>query len=425
MFGQTVLSPSLSCCDSKFVFSSFFFKKKIKRTSDQSSAVGAMEVDALSPSAVWDWDAGPDADLHKGEPVLDAADQLKPSGSPPTTTTASAAAAATGSAPNPQCPSSSSAGGAAIDVGIDDAVPGDSVPGGKGRLGIASPPLTMTATPKSAAQAAPDAAAAATFSAADAAALVLPKLEQTVSDHGSNNNNNSSSSSSSVVNITSPEPSTGRSPRQPAGGALFGGTAPRFHSGNPDSPQRLLHESGRKHYYTAEKPLQPRPRSQSPPEYRLEKDGIGPSLTTSSGNDDGDDGGGGGGGGSDGGTGSGGGSGGGGSRGRNSRAEVEGQRDAGSPEDDDEVLKQRMIASGRHQLREFFEAHTCFDIMPNSGKIIAFDTQLLVKRAFFALVENGMRGAVLWDSATQQFCGMITITDFIQILRRYDVRGCP
>eukprot|EP00729_Bicosta_minor_P001526 gene1526-28595_t len=243
-------------------------------TSDQSSAVGAMEVDALSPSAVWDWDAGPDADLHKGEPVLDAADQLKPSGSPPTTTTASAAAAATGSAPNPQCPSSSSAGGAAIDVGIDDAVPGDSVPGGKGRLGIASPPLTMTATPKSAAQAAPDAAAAATFSAADAAALVLPKLEQTVSDHGSNNNNNSSSSSSSVVNITSPEPSTGRSPRQPAGGALFGGTAPRFHSGNPDSPQRLLHESGRKHYYTAEKPLQPRPRSQSPPEYRLEKDDI-------------------------------------------------------------------------------------------------------------------------------------------------------
>lgn len=425
-----------------------------------------MEVDALSPSAVWDWDAGPDADLNKGEPVLDAADQLKPSGSPPTTTTASAAAAATGSAPNPQCPSSSSAGGAAIDVGVDDAVPGDSVPGGKGRLGIASPPLTMTATPKSAAQAAPDAAAAATFSAADAAALVLPKLEQTVSDHGSNNN--SSSSSSSVVNITSPEPSTGRSPRQPAGGALFGGTAPRFHSGNPDSPQRLLHESGRKHYYTAEKPLQPRPRSQSPPEYRLEKDGIGPSLTTSSGNDDGDDGGGGGGGGgnarntgsgiggiggiggsmsggggggggggsissggggggggSDGGTSSGGGSGGGGSRGRNSRAEVEGQRDAGSPEDDDEVLKQRMIASGRHQLREFFEAHTCFDIMPNSGKIIAFDTQLLVKRAFFALVENGMRGAVLWDSATQQFCGMITITDFIQILRRYDVRGCP
>jgi len=100
---------------------------------------------------------------------------------------------------------------------------------------------------------------------------------------------------------------------------------------------------------------------------------------------------------------------------------VEGQRDAGSPEDDDEVLKQRMIASGRHQLREFFEAHTCFDIMPNSGKIIAFDTQLLVKRAFFALVENGMRGAVLWDSATQQFCGMITITDFIQILRRYYV----
>ena len=48
-----------------------------------------------------------------------------------------------------------------------------------------------------------------------------------------------------------------------------------------------------------------------------------------------------------------------------------------------------------------------------------FDTQLLVKKAFFALVYNGVRAAPLWDSTRQRFVGMLTITDFIRILQMY------
>ena len=48
-----------------------------------------------------------------------------------------------------------------------------------------------------------------------------------------------------------------------------------------------------------------------------------------------------------------------------------------------------------------------------------FDTQLLVKKAFFALVYNGVRAAPLWDSANQKFVGMLTITDFIRILQMH------
>ncbi|XP_038853894.1 5'-AMP-activated protein kinase subunit gamma-1-like isoform X2 [Salvelinus namaycush] len=44
---------------------------------------------------------------------------------------------------------------------------------------------------------------------------------------------------------------------------------------------------------------------------------------------------------------------------------------------------------------------------------------LQVKKAFFALVANGLRAAPLWDSKTQRFVGMLTITDFINILHRY------
>ena len=48
-----------------------------------------------------------------------------------------------------------------------------------------------------------------------------------------------------------------------------------------------------------------------------------------------------------------------------------------------------------------------------------FDTELLVKKAFFALVYNGVRAAPLWDSTKQRFVGMLTITDFIRILQMY------
>jgi len=42
-----------------------------------------------------------------------------------------------------------------------------------------------------------------------------------------------------------------------------------------------------------------------------------------------------------------------------------------------------------------------------------------VKKAFFALVYNGVRAAPLWDSEKQDFVGMLTITDFIKILQKY------
>nr|CAH7757517.1 unnamed protein product [Callosobruchus chinensis] len=68
---------------------------------------------------------------------------------------------------------------------------------------------------------------------------------------------------------------------------------------------------------------------------------------------------------------------------------------------------------------KFFKFHKCYDLIPTSAKLVVFDTQLLVKKAFFALVYNGVRAAPLWDSVKQEFVGMLTITDFIKILRMY------
>ncbi|XP_076624673.1 SNF4/AMP-activated protein kinase gamma subunit isoform X2 [Colletes latitarsis] len=68
---------------------------------------------------------------------------------------------------------------------------------------------------------------------------------------------------------------------------------------------------------------------------------------------------------------------------------------------------------------KFFKFHKCYDLIPTSAKLVVFDTHLLVKKAFFALVYNGVRAAPLWDSARQEFIGMLTITDFIKILQMY------
>ncbi|XP_076326827.1 5'-AMP-activated protein kinase subunit gamma-1-like isoform X3 [Tachypleus tridentatus] len=68
---------------------------------------------------------------------------------------------------------------------------------------------------------------------------------------------------------------------------------------------------------------------------------------------------------------------------------------------------------------KFFQHFRCYDIIPISAKLVVFDTQLLVKKAFFALVHNGVRAAPLWDSTRQEFVGILTITDFIHILRTY------
>lgn len=68
---------------------------------------------------------------------------------------------------------------------------------------------------------------------------------------------------------------------------------------------------------------------------------------------------------------------------------------------------------------KFFRFHKCYDLIPTSAKLVVFDTQLLVKKAFFALVYNGVRAAPLWDSKKQRFVGMLTITDFIRILQMY------
>uniref|UniRef100_A0A8D1CQX7 CBS domain-containing protein n=1 Tax=Sus scrofa TaxID=9823 RepID=A0A8D1CQX7_PIG len=81
---------------------------------------------------------------------------------------------------------------------------------------------------------------------------------------------------------------------------------------------------------------------------------------------------------------------------------------------DDELQK-----PGAQVYMHFMQEHTCYDAMATSSKLVIFDTMLEIKKAFFALVANGVQAAPLWDSKKQSFVGMLTITDFILVLHRY------
>ncbi|KAK4470145.1 hypothetical protein MN116_005728 [Schistosoma mekongi] len=64
----------------------------------------------------------------------------------------------------------------------------------------------------------------------------------------------------------------------------------------------------------------------------------------------------------------------------------------------------------------FLKHHTCYDLLPESAKLVILDTELSIKKAFYALIFNNVRAAILWDSSKQSFTGILTITDFIKVL---------
>lgn len=74
--------------------------------------------------------------------------------------------------------------------------------------------------------------------------------------------------------------------------------------------------------------------------------------------------------------------------------------------------------------RIFYENHSCYDLVPDSSKLVVFDTSLNVQKAFYALIYNGVRAGILWDCVEQCYTGMFTITDFIKIIcNEYDISG--
>ncbi|KAK3077178.1 AMP-activated serine/threonine-protein kinase regulatory subunit, partial [Coniosporium uncinatum] len=74
---------------------------------------------------------------------------------------------------------------------------------------------------------------------------------------------------------------------------------------------------------------------------------------------------------------------------------------------------------GLHAIRAFLKVRTSYDVLPLSFRLIIFDTALLVKKSLNILIQNGIVSAPLWDSKTSTFAGLLTTSDYINVIQYY------
>ncbi|KAI9667305.1 MAG: AMP-activated serine/threonine-protein kinase regulatory subunit [Bathelium mastoideum] len=74
---------------------------------------------------------------------------------------------------------------------------------------------------------------------------------------------------------------------------------------------------------------------------------------------------------------------------------------------------------GLHAIRRFLKVRTSYDVLPLSFRLIVFDTALLVKKSLNILIHNGIVSAPLWDSKTSTFAGLLTTSDYINVIQYY------
>ncbi|EEP80184.1 nuclear protein SNF4 [Uncinocarpus reesii 1704] len=70
-------------------------------------------------------------------------------------------------------------------------------------------------------------------------------------------------------------------------------------------------------------------------------------------------------------------------------------------------------------IRDFLKNHTSYDVLPLSFRLIVFDTSLSVKESLNILIQNGIVSAPLWDSNTSTFAGLLTTSDYINVIQYY------
>eukprot|EP01101_Sappina_pedata_P008616 TRINITY_DN4807_c0_g1_i1.p1 TRINITY_DN4807_c0_g1~~TRINITY_DN4807_c0_g1_i1.p1 ORF type:complete len:460 (+),score=132.83 TRINITY_DN4807_c0_g1_i1:26-1381(+) len=93
----------------------------------------------------------------------------------------------------------------------------------------------------------------------------------------------------------------------------------------------------------------------------------------------------------------------------------DGVKNATASHFDESGSKRKSHEKDRRKIAEFFSNHTCFDLMPTSGKVVAISTKLSLRVAIKALLENDIKGVSVVDQKTFEFCGMFTVSDCVHV----------
>lgn len=89
----------------------------------------------------------------------------------------------------------------------------------------------------------------------------------------------------------------------------------------------------------------------------------------------------------------------------------------GSSNEYDKILIEQKLAV--ESIRTFLKSKTSYDVLPVSYRLIVLDTSLLVKKSLNVLLQNNIVSAPLWDAKTSRFAGLLTSSDFINVIQYY------
>lgn len=84
-----------------------------------------------------------------------------------------------------------------------------------------------------------------------------------------------------------------------------------------------------------------------------------------------------------------------------------------------EVIIDAEQRKGVQAIRNFLKSKTSYDVLPVSFRLVVLDTSLLVKKSLTILLQNGIVSAPLWNSKTSRFAGLLTATDYINVIQYY------
>jgi 5'-AMP-activated protein kinase regulatory gamma subunit len=76
-----------------------------------------------------------------------------------------------------------------------------------------------------------------------------------------------------------------------------------------------------------------------------------------------------------------------------------------------------LVAQVRGTMCGLLKRYVVTKAMPQTGKVVILDTELSAKHAFWAIYDHGLNSAIAWDSQQRRFVGMLTYTDFMELLR--------
>ncbi|KAL8301594.1 hypothetical protein RB597_002152 [Gaeumannomyces tritici] len=74
---------------------------------------------------------------------------------------------------------------------------------------------------------------------------------------------------------------------------------------------------------------------------------------------------------------------------------------------------------GLRGIREFLKVRTSYDVLPLSFRLIVLDNDLLIRKSLNILIQNNIVSAPLWDSHNSTFAGLLTSTDYINLIQYY------